>query len=241
MAPVYRLKDLVKSRIAGDTGFRLVVPNIEIEAGERVALVGQSGCGKSTLLDIMAMVLQPDSADVFEFNPDGHTLTDLQPVWKRGNQNRLSDLRGRFIGYVLQTGGLLPYLTVRENILLPRWLLGLSDDDTVPTLAQELGIERQLDKLPGNLSAGERQRAAFGRALAHKPPIIIADEPTASLDPVTARKTMETVMELVKGLGTTMVVASHNWAHVYKLDMVTLQHRARVTENGALLESVFSD
>ncbi len=74
--------------------------------------------------------------------------------------------------------------------------------------------------------------------MAHKPSIIIADEPTASLDPVTARNTMEVVMALVKGLGTTMVIASHNWAHVYKLDMVTLHHRARVKDNGALVESV---
>ncbi len=185
--------------------------------------------------------LQADSADVFEFNPDGQSLTDLQPVWERGNQNLLSDLRSRFIGYVLQTGGLLPYLSVRENIALPRWLLGLPDDDTVPALARELGIERQLDKLPGNLSAGERQRAAFARALAHKPPIIIADEPTASLDPVTARNTMAAVMELVKGLGVTMVVASHNWAHVYKLDMLTVHHRSHIKENGTVVESVFSD
>ena len=241
MVPIYRLKDLVKSRIDGGTGFRLVVPSIEIQAGEHVALVGESGCGKSTLLDIIAMVLQPDSDGVFEFNPDGQTLTDLQRVWKRGNQNMLSDLRSRFIGYVLQSGGLLPYLSVRENILLPRRLLGLPDDDTVLGLARQLGIERQLDKLPGNLSAGERQRAAFGRALAHKPPIVIADEPTASLDPVTARNTMDVVMELVKGLGTTMVVASHNWAHVYKLDMVTLHHRTQLQDDGAVVESVFSD
>jgi putative ABC transport system ATP-binding protein len=241
MALVYRLKNVIKSRVDGGTGFRLVVSSIEIEAGEHIAVVGQSGCGKSTLLDLLALVLQPSDASAFEFAPTPEKSTDLVEVWRRRRQNKLSALRSLYIGYVLQMGGLLPYLTVRENILLSRRLLGMPDDDTVPSLARVLGIDRQLDKLPGHLSAGERQRAAFARALAHRPKIIIADEPTASLDPITARRIMAMVMELVKGLGITMIIASHDWAHVYKLDMRSLSHRSYPKEHGAVIESMFSD
>jgi putative ABC transport system ATP-binding protein len=241
MALVYRLKNVIKSRVNGDTGFRLVVSSIEIESGEHIAVVGQSGCGKSTLLDLLALVLQPSDASAFEFTPTPEQSTDLIEVWRRRSQNKLSALRSLYIGYVLQSGGLLPYLSVRENILLSRRLLGMPEDDTVPSLARALGIDRQLDKLPGHLSAGERQRAAFARALAHRPKIIIADEPTASLDPITARRIMAMVMELVKGLGITMIIASHDWAHVYKLDMRSLSHRSYPKEGGAVIESMFSD
>ena len=85
------------------------------------------------------------------------------------SQSRLSQIRKQHIGYVLQSGGLLPYLTVRENIELPRKLLNLPDDDSITSISKVLGIERQLDKLPGLLSAGERQRASFARALSHRP------------------------------------------------------------------------
>lgn len=241
MAPIYRLRNVVKSRVVAGAGFRLLVSKVEIGAGEQVALIGPSGCGKSTLLDLLAMVLQPSQAEVFDFAPGGAEPTDLRRVWARHGQNRLSELRSRNIGYVLQTGGLLPYLTVRENIRLSRRLLGMPNDDTVSSLARVLGIHRQLDKLPGNLSAGERQRAAFARALAHRPSIIIADEPTAALDPITARKIMAVVMELVKGLGITMIIASHDWANVYKMDLRSLHHRSRTCDNGAVVESVFSD
>ncbi|MGH8562759.1 MAG: ATP-binding cassette domain-containing protein [Gammaproteobacteria bacterium] len=100
---------------------------------------------------------------------------------------------------MLQTGGFLPYLTVGENIGLSRRLLGLPADGTVEHLARILGVERHLSKLPAFLSAGERQHVAVARALAHRPSIVIADEPTVSLDPITARRVLAAVMDLVKG------------------------------------------
>lgn len=242
MALVYQLRDVLVTRRFGDGGFRLVVPSLEIEAGEHIAVVGESGCGKSTLLDLLALVLQPSRASQFRFSPGNDDTTDVAEVWQRNDQNRLSALRGNHIGYVLQMGGLLPFMSVRENIELTRRLMGMPHDDTVSSLARALGIHRQLAKLPGNLSAGERQRAAFARALAHKPKIVIADEPVASLDPVTARKIMMIVTELVKGLGVTMIIASHDWAHMYKLNMHTLHHSSKPTaENENVIESVFSD
>jgi putative ABC transport system ATP-binding protein len=238
---VYSLKNVVKQRIIENAGFRLCVPNIEIKAGENIALVGHSGCGKSTLMDMLALILHPDETDQFDISPiDGET-DKIDYLWQKNKRDRLSQIRRQHIGYVLQSGGLLPYLTVRENIDLPRKLLNLPDDDSINSISKVLGIHRQLDKLPGLLSAGERQRAAFARALSHRPSILLADEPTAALDPLTARKIMAVVMELINGLKITLITASHDWAHVYKMDLRILNQEAGPVEEGRIYQSVFRD
>jgi putative ABC transport system ATP-binding protein len=241
MATVYSLRNVVKSRVVDNKGFRLVVPDIEIHEQENIALVGHSGCGKSTLLDMLALVLPPDEADAFILQPVDRDFFNISDIWQKKKRNLLTRLRKQHIGYVLQQGGLLPYLTTRENIELPRKLMELPDDDSAISLARVMGIHRQLDKLPGLLSAGERQRAAFTRALAHRPSILLADEPTASLDPVTSRKIMDVVMELVKGLRITMITASHDWAHVYKMDLRVLKQEAEVVDGGGVYQSSFRD
>ncbi len=241
MPVIYSLKNVVKSRLVDGAGFRLNIPSIEINAQENVALVGHSGCGKSTLLDILALALHPDSSDEFNLSPNETETFDLENLWKKKKQNAMAKIRKQHIGYVLQQGGLLPYLTVRENIELPRKLMNMPEDDSTRSIARIMGIHRQLDKLPGLLSAGERQRVAFTRALSHRPTILLADEPTASLDPITARKIMAVVMELVKGLKITMITASHDWAHVYKMDLRSLHQEAEVIENGNVYQSTFRD
>lgn len=241
MSVVYSLKNVVKSRLVEGSGFRLKIPSIEIKARENVALVGHSGCGKSTLLDLLALALHPDSAEQFSLTPEDGDSFNIDTLWQKKKQNVLAQIRKQHIGYVLQQGGLLPYLTVRENIELPRKLMNMPEDDSTRSIARVMGIHRQLDKLPGLLSAGERQRVAFTRALSHRPTILLADEPTASLDPITARKIMAVVMELVKGLKITMITASHDWAHVYKMDLRSLHQEAEVIEGGNVYQSIFKD
>lgn len=241
MSTIYSLKNVVKSRVEDGIGFRLKVPQITIESQESIALIGHSGCGKSTLLDMLALALHPDEVDTFQISTSFGNYTDIDELWKKKKHSKLASIRKQNIGYVLQTGGLLPYLTVRENINLPRKLLGLPEDDSIRSISKVMGIHRQLDKLPGLLSAGERQRASFARAFSHRPSIVIADEPTAALDPITARKVMAVVMELVKGLKITMIIASHDWAQVYKMDFRSLHHEAAVVENGRIYESTFKD
>jgi len=240
MQPVYRLREVVKTRTAQNATFRLVVSDLEIAPGEQVAMVGQSGCGKSTLLDMLAMVLQPTEMGGFMFKPRDITEQDIELLWRKGKRNRLSDLRKRHIGYVLQTGGLLPYLTVRDNIALSRRLQGLSEGESTRRLAEGMGIEGHLDKLPGLLSAGERQRVAIARALAHEPSVVIADEPTASLDPITGRRIMKLFMGLVENLGMTVLVASHDWDQVDRLGLRKLRHHTR-QQGDNVTESVFTD
>jgi putative ABC transport system ATP-binding protein len=206
---VYECRDLIKRRDGPLGGFELRVPKLRILPGEVILLSGPSGCGKSTLLDLLALALRPTAGSVFRFRPDQSEATELMVLWNRGDLDALGRLRGRHLGYVLQTGGLLPYLTVRENVELSCQLLGRAAEPTVTRLAERLGIVAQLDKRPAQLSVGERQRAAIARALAHRPSVLLADEPTASVDPLNAAAIIELLLELVRSTGVTAVIASH--------------------------------
>jgi len=151
----------------------------------------------------------------------------------------LSNLRKQYMGYVLQTGGLLPFLSVWDNINLSRKILSMPDDGTVKSLAKTLGIRRQLNKLPGSLSVGERQRVAIARALAHRPSIVLADEPTAAVDPLQARKIMNVFLGLAEELGTTVIVASHNTQFVVQLGMRPIRQIFRPSKKKGVINSVF--
>jgi putative ABC transport system ATP-binding protein len=206
----FDIADLLVRKRSGASAFELVVPRLAIACGDRVALVGPSGCGKSTLLDALSMILRPQAIGRFRFGPRGGSAVDVGRLLLDNDGGRLAQLRKRWIGYVLQTGGLLSFLSVRRNIELSRRLLGLKDDGTTAMVADRLGLKPHLDKLPKALSVGERQRVAIARALAHRPSVIIADEPTAALDPVNAERVMASFVELADSFGTTIVVASHD-------------------------------
>ncbi len=230
---IYHLREVIKTRQAEDANFRLSVPSLQIGLGEKIALIGESGCGKSTLLDILAFLSQPSEASSFRFRPESKEESlDVVSYWKKGKLNLLGDLRKQQMGYVLQTGGLLPYLTVRENLSLSRRLLHMPEDSTVDDLSHDLGINRHLNKLPAQLSTGERQRVAIGRALAHRPSIVIADEPTASLDPMAAENIMALFIELVESMNITVIVASHAWHHVKRLGLRRLSLTSQVGVDG---------
>jgi putative ABC transport system ATP-binding protein len=238
---IYHLRDVIKTREAEGTAFRLRVPSLQIALGEKIALIGESGCGKSTLLDMLSMVLCPTEIGSFRFRPEqGAEPVDIATLWNKKRLNDLGDLRRQRIGYVMQTGGLLPYLTVRENINLSRRLLDMGDDGLVEELTKDLGIKQHLDKLPHKLSVGERQRVAIGRALAHRPSIVIADEPTASLDPIAAERIMSLFIELVDELHITVILASHAWRHINRLGLRHLEHHTERKEDGSMTETVVS-
>jgi len=236
---IYHLRDVVLDRESQGISFRLNVPSLQIAQGEKIALIGESGCGKSTLLDIMAFIAQPTSIGAFRFRPENtNEPLDVGSYWQRHRFNQLSELRKRHIGYVMQTGGLLPYLTVRENMNLSRSVLGLREGTVVEELARELGIARHLDKLPETLSTGERQRVAIGRALAHQPSIVIADEPTASVDPFAAEKIMSLFIGLAEERNITVIVASHAWRHIKRLGLRRLAHHTQRSSDGRTTETV---
>ncbi len=212
---VFHLTNITK-KWPGAQGFTLAVPELIIRRGEKVALVGMSGCGKSTLLDLLAMVLRPDEAGQFTFFSQPGQKQDIMDTWKRKKLSRLARIRMVHIGYVLQTGGLFPFLSIRENIGISLLGLGLPVNDAVEDMAKRLHIERHLNKLPGQLSVGERQRVAIGRAMAHRPSLVIADEPTASLDPINAEDIMDLFTALADENGVTLIMATHDWGNLGK-------------------------
>ncbi|MCM2360996.1 ABC transporter ATP-binding protein [Pseudomonas sp. SR18] len=194
-----------KSRGVGSQRYSLVIPALHLRAGEQLAIVGPSGCGKSTLLDLLALVLAPDQVGQFDFN-----AVDIGGLWRADQQSRLAQLRSQHLGYVLQTGGLLGFLDVRGNIALSRQLLGLEDDGSVARLAQQLEISDQLAKKPSALSVGQRQRVSCARALAHAPQLVLADEPTASLDPLNAERVMHALLTQAREHRAACVIATHD-------------------------------
>jgi putative ABC transport system ATP-binding protein len=203
------LSEVRKSRGAGSQRYSLVIPRLQLRAGEQLAVVGPSGCGKSTLLDLLALVLAPDQAQQFEFSP-GAKAVDIAALWRAAGQNPLAELRRRHLGYVLQTGGLLGFLDVRGNIALSRQLLGLKDDGSVERLAEQLEIADQLQKKPAALSVGQRQRVSCARALAHGPGLVLADEPTAALDPLNAERVLQLLLARAREHGVCCVIATHD-------------------------------
>ena len=186
------------------------------------------------------MILMPTRSDTFRFSPlrGGGVAHDIDHIWCSRGADLLSDLRSRHVGYVLQYGGLLPYLSVRKNIELPRILLGLDCDATATRLASKLGIEAQLHKLPAELSVGQRQRAAIARALAHEPPVVIADEPTAAIDPLQAERIVRLLCELTAELGVTLILATHAHELVQRAGFALIEHEITASDENSMTVSV---
>jgi len=204
----YCLQKVVKKREKGGSVFELFVDSFVIPRGDFVAIVGSSGCGKSTLLDMLGLVLTPSSAD--EFTISGADKEKKHHI-EEAREQELAKIRKSHIGYVLQTGGLLPFLTVRENIELPCIFNNQNNyQDHIDALVDTLDIKNQLDKKPQFLSGGQRQRVAIARALSHKPPIVLADEPTAAVDKYTADTIIKKFKTLTRDMGVTLIMVTHD-------------------------------
>ena len=216
-----RIKQLEVSRGQGPQAFRVQLPELALDAGQVVAVTGVSGCGKSTLLETLGLLLRPDQAQVFTL---GQEAKDIQSLYASGRESELAQWRARNLGFVLQNGGLLPYLSVWENIVLPRRLLGLPvQADHLDAAISALKLERLLGLYPAALSIGERQRVAFSRAIAHAPGLVLADEPTAALDPETARHVFQLFFSLAKELHLAVLLVSHDWDSLSEFAIPRLQ------------------
>lgn len=177
--------------------------NLEIDRGEFVVLSGPSGSGKTTLLNVIGGLDDATSGDV---RLDGLTLTGL-------NEKALAQQRREHIGFVFQAYNLIPVLTARENIEYIMKLQGSSDTACaarVLEVTSKLGIAQLLDKLPNQMSGGQQQRVAVARAVASKPKLILADEPTANLDSKAAGELMDMMVRLNAEEGITIIFSSHD-------------------------------
>ncbi len=181
----------------------LDVPTLELAAGEQVALVGGSGSGKTTLLHCLAGIVQPDAGQVTIKETDIATMPEAAR----------DAFRGRHIGYVFQMHHLLPGLTARENVLLGMSFSGARPDvKRADKLLSDVGLADRLDYRPGRLSVGQQQRVAVARALANRPALLLADEPTGSLDAASAAVVIGLLRDLSAEAGATLVVVTHDAA-----------------------------
>lgn len=177
--------------------------SISVRPGQFVAVIGPSGSGKSTFLSIAGALLQPSEGNVFI---NGIRLADLKP-------KELSKLRLKQIGFILQSSNLVPYLTVLDQLLVVKKMAGSitkEDKNFAKTLLEEVGLGNKLDKFPDQLSGGERQRTAIARAFMNDPSIILADEPTASLDTQRAFEVVELIAKGVRSRHKAAIMVTHD-------------------------------
>ena len=184
--------------------------SLEAAQGEFVAIVGESGVGKSTLLNCMAALDTWDTGRIVHDGTDLGTLGDEQrALWRR-----------RAVGFVFQAFHVLPHLDVAQNVALPLMLLGEDDPSRVRAMLDAVGLEGLGARLPQQLSGGQLQRVAIARALIHRPPLLLADEPTGNLDPATASRVMDVLVEQTRRHGATLVLVTHSDAAAARADRV---------------------
>jgi putative ABC transport system ATP-binding protein len=201
---VLEVRDLVKTFILDGSPLNAVDDvSFQVRSGEFIALVGPSGSGKTTLLSMLAALLMPSKGEIF---------IDGQELSKMGDSERVKLRRAR-IGFTFQSNNLIPYLTARENV---EFMLRLNDRlDKVGRIRTEellarLGLEGRLRSLPAQMSGGQQQRVAIARALIHNPALVLADEPTASLDTERAIQVVRTFAALVHENDRAGIIVTHD-------------------------------
>jgi putative ABC transport system ATP-binding protein len=193
----------------GDTAVFSKV-SLQVNSSEFVAIVGESGVGKSTLLNCLAGLDQWDQ---------GSVLLDGQDLGRLGDEP-LARLRREHIGFVFQAFHVLPHLDVAQNVALPLMLLGQHDAARVQAMLAAVGLEGLGARLPQQLSGGQLQRVAIARALVHRPALLLADEPTGNLDPSTALRVLDTLVDQTRQHGAALVLVTHSQAAAERADRV---------------------
>ena len=205
---IVELKDIFKSYSEGEDNPRRNILdsfNLLINFDESISIVGPSGCGKTTLLNILGTLDKPDSGEVIF---KGELVTHM-------NDDQLSKLRAEKIGFIFQSHYLLPQISVIENVILPTLAVNRKQNNSITfdeaeSLLSQVGLKKQAHKFPSQLSGGEKQRVAIVRSLINKPNLVLADEPTGSLD----KSRGEDIIDLLKSLcvnnQTSLVVVTHD-------------------------------
>lgn len=205
------LKAITKDYHDGNQLVNLLKPtSFTINPKEFIAITGPSGSGKSTLLTIIGALQKPTS---------GTLLIDHQDVY-RMNEKQRSMLRLKDIGFVLQGSNLVPYLTLQEQYELKLKQAKIKDQMHIETILISLGIEKIRNKYPDNISGGERQRAAIGLALLLQPKIILADEPTASLDTQKANEVASLLQKISRDFSTSVIMVTHDRRLLHYCDRI---------------------
>src|SRR5215475_45152 len=196
--------------------------DLEIPRGQFVSVIGPSGSGKSTLLGLIAGLDAPTSGSV---SLGGREITSM-------NEDELAELRGRLLGFIFQSFHLIPSLTAYENILTPMEIMGVSKaGDRARTLLDEVGLRDRAHHYPSQLSGGEQQRVAIARAFANEPEILLADEPTGTLDMKNGEHVFDLLLNLNRVYGATLVLVTHDHNLADKADRKISLSGGRIVED----------
>ena len=215
------IKDLYKSYEDGKIK-ALNGINLTIEDGEFVSIIGPSGSGKSTLLNMLGALDVPDSGVI---NVAGQDLN---------SSKKLNEFRSEKIGFIFQLHNLIPNISVRENVEIPMYTQAMSSSEMknrALKLLDDVGLGDKADILPSKLSGGERQRVAIARALANEPSIILADEPTGSLDSKTSSKILKQLIDLHEDKNVTLIIVTHD------MDVAKLADRVIEVLDGEIISA----
>ncbi|OGA01240.1 MAG: ABC transporter [Betaproteobacteria bacterium RIFCSPLOWO2_02_67_12] len=220
---VLRARDIGKTVRSGSSDLVILRDvHLEVRAGEALAIVGASGSGKSTLLAILAGLDTPTTGSV---TLDGASLFAL-------DEDARAELRGRAVGFVFQSFQLLPALTALENVMLPLELAGRADaEDAARAMLERVGLAGRLGHYPKHLSGGEQQRVALARAFVVRPKLLLADEPTGSLDAASGEAVIELIFELNRGSGTTLIMVTHDEQLAQRCGRVVRLAAGRIAES----------
>ena len=217
-SPVLDIRDLKRSFTQGDVTIHVLRGiDLAIQPGEIVALLGPSGSGKSTLLQAVGLL---------EGGFQGSIRIAGEEASALDNDGRTA-LRRDTLGFVYQFHHLLPDFDARENVMLPQMIRGATRAEAIEradSLLSTLGLAQRLDHRPARLSGGEQQRVAVARALANRPPLVLADEPTGNLDEATSDRVFAEFLNLVRGEGSAALVATHNERLAARMDRVVRLH-----------------
>ncbi len=209
---ILALDGVVRTFVQGDARLEVLQGvSLRLAPGEIVALVGPSGAGKSTLLHIAGLLERPDAGDVRIGGVSCGGLSD----------DERTRMRRERLGFVYQFHHLLPEFSALENVMLPQMIAGVkrrAARERARELIADLGLEARAEHRPARLSGGEQQRVAFARAMANRPAVLLADEPTGNLDHATAMAVFERLVEIVRGTGLATLVATHNTELAARMD-----------------------
>jgi len=217
-----------------DRVFDLVIDDVTLLSGQAVNLTGASGSGKTLALEVLGLLRQPETGSRFVIKRAGEGDVNLAGLWANGPRNdALAKARGDHFGFVPQTGGLIPFLTVAENVSLPQKKTGRVDPDRCKGLIRRLGLSEVSDFFPCALSIGQRQRTSIARSLSHRPAFVIADEPTAALDPETADVVLELFLDEAREQNCGVILASHDRERMerFEFERWQLTASARTTKH----------